>query len=1595
MEKLKKEKKLNLKNVFLKIVLPIVILLAVVVISVFMNRVKREEQIALANGDMELLRAMSYEELTTQDELTDSDYVRFSAFFLRDIDLDGYANRIKGTCKEIGTSDTLYMSLAVLAEGTLTDGSIEIVGDNFYFQTALVEDEVIDGNYIDANTTYIGLKDVNVGTQKLIFGNVRSGNYSNGQTTAAIGNDTTKYSKVNKIIFKGVHVADDGTRTPIEKQIDIPVDWYSSVNAEIPSVYAGDKKNKYQSYGLENLIDETNRTITTTFKVVTQETKNKLNLSKSYIEAEIPQFNGYDPISVSVSGTNISYEYDAETRIVSAYREAVLNTNGLITMNAYSGQYSNARYNEYSITAVYPLEAYENLGINVINLVVPVKAYYEGYNNPNEEFDNPIRSTVAEDIINILYEYGGGDVVGFNVEVGTYVGNPYNAWVISKEKVDRAYNNLTTEDYEFEEDRYTVLWQLTRGLEGSVYQMVVKEQTENNVDKILTTGNSYIDMENFVSNVGIYFVNAGSMFGEDGFINVINDETDEIIHTFTVDDWNTYTSENPYMYDIPVKHIRIETSEAARASYCAVYNIKEIDDEYIVNNYTEEEFETFRLINSYMTGSVKYAETDELVDVKNDIARANYDLEKSVVTVSSISPSYFTTQETKENVKITLKTQDLVYNTTKWINGEFLVKLPKEILTLDINSVTVSDSSVKILGYSLDEKDDAWYLKILTENTNATTYDLVIDCNFTPDPRIISSEQTITVYAVNENATSYLWETQDIYDVDGDENVSEYIGYATGKITFIGPTSMITMETATEYNENHDRLETTIAPQVAIIDKTQNDKTAVIQASILNNYSSTISEIRLVGKIPFEGNTFQLTNKDLGSNYTTVLTGPIVVPDDIKDYAKIYYSENEIVTEDLEDESNNWIPEEEITDYSNVRCYLIDLGNYVMSKGEEQICEYKIEIPSTVNYNDVAYSTHAVYFSLDTVEGKLRDRTETNKLGFMIARKYNLEINKTKKGTETLIKGATFSITEEGEENKSKILTTTTSGIISVSDLYVDKVYVIKEIKSPYDYVLNSQEIKIKATVNEETGELEVTKLEGETKDDVAVFDRDEGKTVVVNIENEPKFTFKLTKTDTDGNVIKGVRFRIKGKGLASNGRTATTNKDGLITISGLYPGEIYTLVEEYAKGYEYSEEEIQFRVVWNDGILVPEVISGTFSTEPVVDNNQIAQPIMTASLTNTKLREYSLGLTKYEEETTDKLSGATFKITGEWIDEEITTDENGCFEVPTLYENIEYTLEEILAPEGYAVSENVVKFIGTFDDENKLIITVTEGDLVTDRTIIAEKEAKEAAKNNSDSTNSENNVENIIENTVENTIVDTEIENVIENTVTDTTVEETTEENEETEVTNTYGSIVDSTGTVVEDKEVNISLSEEGKLIFTLGFEDEPLFKLTKIDGTTFEPLPNVKFAIKKINDDDSEEDAKDTSGNLIGEEYKIDGVTYRVIETDSKGEITADLPEGIYKVIEVETLKQYELSEDIEERTYYFGIGKNLPAVKELVEKVRIALTSKGTISYCRELVTKDGGYIVVGTLEGRVVFDAERTVANEDIEIIDTAVMGLMVL
>ena len=140
--------------------------------------------------------------------------------------------------------------------------------------------------------------------------------------------------------------------------------------------------------------------------------------------------------------------------------------------------------------------------------------------------------------------------------------------------------------------------------------------------------------------------------------------------------------------------------------------------------------------------------------------------------------------------------------------------------------------------------------------------------------------------------------------------------------------------------------------------------------------------------------------------------GGITLPDNVKDKAKVYYSSKENVTKDINDVNNEWKTADEITDWSSIKTYLIDLSGYVLSAKESIVFNYGIQIPANIKYNDISYSTHMVEFCLDTDDGKLKSKTEVNRLGIMIAKKYNINLTKYKQGTNTKVKEATYKVTD-------------------------------------------------------------------------------------------------------------------------------------------------------------------------------------------------------------------------------------------------------------------------------------------------------------------------------------------------------------------------------------------------------------------------------------------------------------------------------------------------------------------------------------------------------------------------------------------------------
>ena len=1471
-EKLKKGiTKKKIATIAIFAVAVIIAIIAIVVNQSNEQSSKRRKIIA----DGELARAMTYDQFEDGDEAVDgTDNVKFSAFFLRDVNGDGYAEKIKGTCKQIGKEDTLYMEVNVQTDGILKNAKVEIDGKNFYLATTAPKDNELKDNYIGTNVKKLEFNDMTNGTQKIITGAVRSGDYSYASSKAsAIGSNINNLSRDdNKVTFTGTYVSSDGNEIQINKEINLQMDWYGSTSASVST-----STSTYND--LENREDEANGTITLTAEIRSQENNNQLLVEKNYVEGTIPQLNGYDPISVTMKSSTDSFSYDETNRKFIATREAVVNDNGDITK-------SISRDNKYTLKIVYPLEAYTSLDTSTLTIDIPVMTYYEGYNNPNAEFTNPYKSNEVRGILSYTFKGIEAGKTKVELKLGEYLSSPANRWAISKKKPLRIYNEASSEETD---DNYIVSWYVSKGDEESSDGIIMKERKDGEdtvSDTFVKADATTESMENLTTNIGIGFENADKFLAEDGFIKVYDNETDELLVTFTKTDWGKYTKTSPFKFNMPVKHIRVETSETQGSQYLYVYSQKQLDDEYITTNYTKEEFDNLKQIRSNLN---VYAGTNLLGD---STSTANYEAPYSVASLS-ISKNTLSTQITEENEVLTIKaTADESANQVAWSNGNFLIKLPTNILDIDIYDIQINNPAVIITSYEKIENDNGKFIKINTQNISNVpqTFEIAVDTDITPDPRIATSTENFELWASNEEGAEYYYNSADIYDVNNNLNTEEKVHKSTIAVKLIAPNSLLTNQTASNFDKDGTQVVSPqiadVKPQLATVSQDTPEKTVRIGAQIKNNYADVITDVMILGKIPFEGNTYVLSGEDLGSEFTTKMTNAgIEIPEELKDKVVVYYSENETPDKDLGNAENGWKTAENITNWDNVKTYLIDFQDMEVASGAEYTFYYTIKVPNGEDYNKKAFSHHGVYFALKTSEGKYRTQTEPNKLGLRIAEKYNLELQKYQTGKTNLVPGATYKITKEAtdtEDEESKTAVTNAEGKLEIQNLYARRTYSIEEIKTPESYELNTDVIKIIGTIQED-GSLQVEKTEGTTREDIEITKEDEDQPykIIVKVEDEAKVRLKIKKTEKDTTTpLRGVRYKLTGEGLPESGKNIATNINGEIIVKGLTVGEEYTLEETKAEGY-YLASPIKFTVTNTDGTYEINISEGTVKESTVTEEENL--PIANIQVEDDKIPTYDLEISKIkrvtsvtegkdgeQQEETVYLKGAKFKLykgtkeIGNYI-----TDENGKITINGLYQYIDgkdvdatYTLKEILAPEGYSKVKDIIFKVDGTTGELKFINT--EG-----------KEEKY---------------------TVEGTTV-------------------------------------------------------------KLTIEDNPSFKLIKKDAETGELLANIKFAIYNV--DEGTEPARNSKGEIIGTKETINGTEYYTVTTDSNGEITADLPEGMYKAVEVQAPDKYDLSDS----TYYFGIGASREGKEGLkaVWAKGIGGTKYDEIGSIVE--TNDGGYLVGG--------------------------------
>ena len=1314
---------MSVQNIERKIIGFVFAIVSIIVLFFMAVNIKNKSNQNIAEiTDPEILRAISYGEITDADKKVDGcDYVEFSAFFTRDLNGDGYAEKVKGSCREISGTDTMYAELNVLTQGSLRDAKITVNGENFVWQTAIVEDQIVKGDYI-GETSEITLQPIlNPGSQKLLWGTIKSN----------VGDNVNNYTRINSVTLTGKYYDEDGNFVcDINQTRNVTVDWHGETKTEVNKYYYSQTNcSSYENQMIDIATAIKENSIDLTFKVAISETNKELLLQEQTAEITIPKLNGYDATEVTVAEGNVSSNY--ESGILTITRLAEPDENGYITK-------SISRSNLYSVTVKYPLEAYDQMTADSIVLNIPIKGKTKGYNNQNPEFQNPHIST-AEGILTATYSKPAGDIwniyayVGNNEKVsGT---NTYR-YEVSKEAPTDIYNGNIYKD---KTTTYTVRWDVVVGDYTAIGKIELREQKENDVnksDEFLNTSNTYSSMKNYETTTGIYFSDAQSVLGNDGWIRLYNIENGEeeasLLETFNKDNWDTYTKDNPYA--VNTKSIKIETSKPISNSILSVYQIKEMDDVKIAEDFSQSDFESLSYVYTYLNGKIEAPDgvtydDGETISEINKAGYAYYDAPYSVAKLE-INPSQITNQKT-ENVEFKITTASENSLEMPWINGAFVIELPDNVINANILDVTVSDEDIQILSSDVVEQNGKYLIKVYTNNENEKLYTISVNVALAGNPLNPTEVKNVKLYAYNENCNNYYKKEQDKYDLDADGNYKNSIGYEVTNMTFIAPSGLLTTEYVTDYDDENN---TTIAPNIADIEKSDETRTANINVSITNGYSGTISDIVILGKIPFEENTYVLNGADLNSKFTANITGEINVPEKLKECAKIYYSTKENVNKDIADTENDWKQGDEVADWSQIKSYLIDLNGYTLAKEQSEVFTYEVTVPAGLGYNSASFSSHAVYYNLDTENGKLAVQTEPNKVGIQVVAKYSLQLTKNKKAHDNiLVSGATYSVTTKDVDGNdiTKSATTNAEGILTLRGLYVDREYTLKEISAPKDYAVSTDEIVFEGVIGSD-GNLGFNIKQGKFKDNNAVeitIDEKQNYLVKADIEDEAKYTLKINKTDEEGTPIKGVKFILKGREKVAN--VYKTDDNGVVIISGLCPEAEYELQEIKADGYYIDEEPRRFKIIRNeDGILKVQTndskLVNEIKDENITESNTSINAEVVANIVNEKIPTYNLQIIKTGENDSGNivpLRDAVFKLVNEDTGEqkEYTTNENGIIDIPDLCAYVDgkyitgnYTLQETKAPSNYANNAEQIKFKVTNNSGNLGYSIQNENNLTT-----------------------------------------------------------------------------------------------------------------------------------------------------------------------------------------------------------------------------------------------------------------------------------------
>lgn len=423
--------------------------------------------------------------------------------------------------------------------------------------------------------------------------------------------------------------------------------------------------------------------------------------------------------------------------------------------------------------------------------------------------------------------------------------------------------------------------------------------------------------------------NIESVLGNRWILKIINADTNQIINEISEKSEVNESGDIIIKYPDGVKTIKINTSapiEIGRINIVNTKTIKEISRSNLEKNN----------IKSIIRGIYNSNNIENLIS-ENE---TNIELKETETSAKlEINKRELSTMITNENVEFRAILETQNENNELYKNATIKIELPEDIEKIEIKSIdllyedelTVKTTVVKknIIEISL-EGEQTKYKEQAIEGVI-----LIINTNLTINPKATSNTNVVKLIYQNENAINY--------------KNGENIGQEIKNINIVSYVGVVTVNQITEYGLDVINNRGVKSAKLEIASEAKN---VTIEKKIINNKENAISDVKILGTFPTKGAIENANNIDISINSEIKIDGIEA------SRIKIYYSENEKATENLEDLSNKWT--EKIEDYKNVKKYLVIIEKLDIL--EEINLSYEISIPSNLEYNESTEEGYNVYY---------------------------------------------------------------------------------------------------------------------------------------------------------------------------------------------------------------------------------------------------------------------------------------------------------------------------------------------------------------------------------------------------------------------------------------------------------------------------------------------------------------------------------------------------------------------------------------------------------------------------------------------------------